>query len=105
MKKFSDNEKRVKSAEEKLRQAQTALVKVHDVLKKEEMKRGKTNMLSDLTAESHRLYSEDLLTQVLSHCLNEDEAKISDMKLKNHEVHYWQEILCKIPNEHVFSQQ
>ena len=52
-------------------------------------------MLTEVTAKSHRLYSGDLLTQVLSHCLNEDEAKISDMKLKNHEVQYCKELFLK----------
>jgi hypothetical protein len=71
------------------------LLKVHNVLKDEEMKRGNTNMLTEVTAKSHSLYSGDLLTQVLSHCLNEDEAKISDMKLKNHEVQYCKELFLK----------
>ncbi|CAB3994582.1 Hypothetical predicted protein [Paramuricea clavata] len=83
---LSDSEKRIKINEEKLSQAQTALVKVHSVLKDEETKRESTNILTGVTSDYHHLYTGDLLTQVLSNFLKEDEAKISDMKLRNQEV-------------------
>jgi hypothetical protein len=83
---LSNSEKRIKINEEKLSQAQTALVKVHSFLKDEETKRGSTNILTGVTSDYHHLYTGDLLTQVLSNLLKEDEAKISHMKLRNHEV-------------------
>ena len=50
------------------------------------MKRGNTNVLTEITSDYHRLYTGDFLTQVLSNFLKEDEAKISDVKLRNQEV-------------------
>ncbi|XP_028400049.1 coiled-coil domain-containing protein 158-like [Dendronephthya gigantea] len=79
-------DKRVKVDKEKLTQAQSALLKVFNVLKNEESKRGSTNMLTGVTTDNHSLYTEEFLTQVLSSILTDDDRNISDLIVKNQEI-------------------
>ena len=84
---ISDREKREKLEGEKFSQAQTALAKIYNVLKDEEVKRGNSKILTERTCDHDHLYTTgDLLAQVLSNILKEDGERISDMKLKNLEV-------------------
>ena len=83
---LSENDRQGKFYEEKLFQAKTALMKIKNAIKDEEMKRGNTRIFTEDTSDGSHLYAGDLLTQVLSNFLKEDCAKISDMKLRNQEV-------------------
>lgn len=83
---LSENDRQGKFYEEKHFQTETALMKIKNALKDEEMKRGNTKILTEDISDGSHLYAGDLLTQVLSNFLKDDCAKISHMKLRNQEV-------------------
>lgn len=74
------------SDQEKLTRAHTVLVKIQNVVKVEEDKRGRTNMLSGITDDFDRPHAGDLLTQVLSNRFREDDAQITELVMKCQEV-------------------
>ena len=62
------------------------LVKIQNVLKSEEAKRGGTSRLAEITTDYEDPNTGDLLIHVLSNCLREDDTRITELVMRSQEV-------------------